>query len=623
MRAPGEAAARELALLQWAETTAVGDLWNPDDARWATALARASLEQNPRQDFQRERARFAARRLGERDEGLAGFLRRPLWSPRWPLRAALLGLLIGIGLERLGGAQMNLLALPLWGVLTLQLLGYLLFIATRGRSLPLAGLWTRWLSRGAAAGGRLGAVMGRWLRISAPLQQARAALVWHAALLGLSLGLIAGLYGRALQKEYVIGWESTYLQAEQVQGLVDRVLAPASRLSGIAVPAVATLRHGAGQAPRTPAGPWLHLLALTVGLVALPRLALALLAGARAYRLARALPWPSGLGGARDIRLAVVDPEGRLAGSLFGEAGERLASPEGDRLFVQRLAAPPPAPRRRWWQTVTAPAFDLLLAEAPPLRHWHDEGRLLRTLNPAPALQPAWQRLLAQWQSQQDERLERAAGLLADCLAQALQARVELARAEEAPAAVQAMLQPLLREATLGLLRLHGRDGEAAEPQLTRLDAHLQLRLPLPQGRSALLGGVVGGALVGLKADIASGGLTLGGGALLGAVAGGLSAAGLSDWLNRQLDRRRASVRLDASALPALAEAALRRYLAVLDEPPSPAIDEALAAAVAAQDWAAAASGEEAGMAGRLQPLLGDALRRLLAALNGISAPRS
>ena len=81
------------------------------------------------------------------------------------------------------------------------------------------------------------------------------ALLWHVGMIGLNLGLIAGLYLRALGMEILIGWESTYLDAAQVQRLADVLLAPAALFTGLAVPDVAPLRHGALQAPGALAPP--------------------------------------------------------------------------------------------------------------------------------------------------------------------------------------------------------------------------------------------------------------------------------------------------------------------------------------------------------------------------------
>jgi hypothetical protein len=103
-------------------------------------------------------------------------------------------------------------------------------------------------------------------------------------------GAVAGLYVRGLVFEYRAGWESTFLDPPAVHRILDIFLGPASALSGIALPGVdhlAELRFSAGNDGEN-AAPWIHLLALTVGAVAIvPRLVLALLARMLEHRRAR------------------------------------------------------------------------------------------------------------------------------------------------------------------------------------------------------------------------------------------------------------------------------------------------------------------------------------------------
>ena len=73
---------------------------------------------------------------------------------------------------------------------------------------------------------------------------------------------MAGMYLRGLVLDYRVGWESTFLDAGTVQPLLSTLLAPASALSGIAVPDVAGCRrcacppaprrHGVGRAVDPP-----------------------------------------------------------------------------------------------------------------------------------------------------------------------------------------------------------------------------------------------------------------------------------------------------------------------------------------------------------------------------------
>src|SRR5262249_51941649 len=88
-------------------------------------------------------------------------------------------------------------------------------------------------------------------------------------------------------------------------------------------------------------------------------------------------------------------------------------------------------------------------------------------------------------------------------------------------AAMQAPAERLdldVRASTDNLLALPGLEGAAAGVVLTRLAEHFAVREPVSEGKAAVIGGVLTGALAGLKADIASGGLTMGGGLLAGGV---------------------------------------------------------------------------------------------------------
>src|SRR6185369_2620293 len=99
----------------------------------------------------------------------------------------------------------------------------------------------------------------------------------------------------------------------------------------------------------------------------------------------------------------------------------------------------------------------------------------------------------------------------------------------------------------------------AAEGEIReRLAAGYDLRLRLDETQAAMWGGAVTGALVGLKADLLSGGLTLGGGVL-----GALGSAGLARCVNLVRGTGRSFVTWNAAALDTMVEAALLRLLAV------------------------------------------------------------
>lgn len=631
-----EAAARRVALLDWAESHEVGALWSPEDARWATQQARA---EGASVDFRQARARHAARRLGERDDRLTELLARPLWSGSWALGAAGSGLALGLGLDRLGGQQLNLLALPLWGVLALQLLAYsLLFVLAfrrpqEAKEGPVLRLWQRLLTPGAI--GRASQALAHWWRLSLPLQAARSALLWHLALLGLNLGLIAGLYLRALGLEILIGWESTYLDAAQVQRLADVLLAPAAWVTGVAVPDVAPLRHGALQGPQALAADWLHLLAATVALVALPRLLLVLRAAQRSWRLARALPLNVGSGPA-DLRLLVIDPKhgssGRLAGSLLGEAGERLSSPEGDRLLLTRADAAPATLPATWGgralallnaSPAPAPVFDAcveaddLPAAAPG---WPAQRRQLRALGPlwAPARQPAWRRLLEAWEAPVREREGQARQLMAQALAHLCLQPLHLPEGADPQAQLRKAVDQQLQVLAGKLRELYGQDAALdAAPSAAEPWPH-QIVRPRPVVRNSVLGGAMGGAATGLGADLAAGGLTLGAGALIGAVVGGVAGSGLTEWFNRRQGRRTASLQVDlVEAAPLLISEVLNVWLAQVGlRLPAAQVQ----AALPVQAWPAVFQGAPPEVQQRLEALLAQACETLLAAADAAAA---
>ena len=119
------------------------------------------------------------------------------------------------------------------------------------------------------------------------------------------------------------------------------------------------------------------------------------------------------------------------------------------------------------------------------------------------------------------------------------------------------------RASTLELITFHGLGGSAGRDILARLGNQYEMRLRLDEKQAAAWGGAVTGALVGLKADVLSGGLTFGGGLLTGGVLGALGSAGLARCVNLVRGTDRSLVAWKAEALDAIVEAALLRYLAV------------------------------------------------------------
>jgi len=77
------------------------------------------------------------------------------------------------------------------------------------------------------------------------------------------------------------------------------------------------------------------------------------------------------------------------------------------------------------------------------------------------------------------------------------------------------------------------------------------------------MGGVVSGALTGLAADLASGGLTFGGGMVAGALLGAFGGAGIARGFNTIRGKNETLLRWDTAFLDQQVASALLRYLAI------------------------------------------------------------
>ena len=303
-----------------------------------------------------ERAHHAMQRLRPRDAMADRFLQaRPAAGP-WLLAAVLLGLGLGLLVDRIGPSQrINLLAVPiglllLWNVavyLVLALQALLPARARRGLRQRLPALWSSRLP-GSQAPGPLQRLSVDWGRASAPANAARAALLLHAAAAALALGVVAGLYARGLVLDYRAGWQSTFLEPATVRQLLALVLAPASAVTGLAVPgveAIAALRVGPDGAAQGPAAGWLHLIAATLALVVVgPRLLLAAVAAWHIRQLSRCWPLPWS------------EP--------YFQALLRTGSGQALQAWVLPHAAPPSAAAERALQALLDAAAD----DAVPLR---------------------------------------------------------------------------------------------------------------------------------------------------------------------------------------------------------------------------------------------------------------
>jgi hypothetical protein len=300
-----EHTARDVVLVRAIETTDQNkEILSDDDRLYASRSARELAQwraadrksEATGDDFLQQRAEQILKRLAERHPAFAGFLqqRAPLRALGWAL--PVIGLLLGAGLDRITDPhRVDLLSAPLLLIIAWNLLVYLglliwLFIPSKPR-----------VPRPLKPPRKLPAVLStalvnfatEWSQLSAKLTSARLSRTIHLSAAMFATGALLSLYARGLLSQYAAGWESTFLDAEQVHNLLTILFAPAVslfHLQGFTLAEIDALRFpnttAAGGGAR-----WVHLYAATIVLlVVLPRLLLAAFAQWRAVRLARHFP---------------------------------------------------------------------------------------------------------------------------------------------------------------------------------------------------------------------------------------------------------------------------------------------------------------------------------------------
>ena len=327
-------------------------------------------------------------------------------------------------------------------------------------------------------------------------------------------------------------------------------------------------------------------------------------------------------------------------------------------VLLNQLGAPRPAAEEaaeveRWRSHLAAtPLVRAVLPMDAFARCWVQELTLLRAAEAAldGDARATMARLRRAWAERREAQFAQAMALLAASMARVALAReavadagrlrdaarrlgraLGLARGADDPAtlaqqALAAALDAEVRHDTAELIALHGLRGQAQGEILQRVAEHFELHLPLPEGKAAALGGLLTGALTGLKADLATGGMSLGAGLLAGGVLGALGGAGAARAVNLLRGLEQGWVGWSDEALTPMTEAALLRYLAIAHfgrgrgdwaAGESPPHWRAVVRAALAPQHAALAllwrqRGDADALAGRLQPLLDAAARAAL-----------
>jgi hypothetical protein len=124
-------------------------------------------------------------------------------------------------------------------------------------------------------------------------------------------------------------------------------------------------------------------------------------------------------------------------------------------------------------------------------------------------------------------------------------------------------LDAAVRAATDELIALHGLSGRAAGEILSRMGTEYAVDKAADPGKASLIGAALSGALGGLAADLAAGGLTFGAGAVLGGLLGAAGARGLAGAYNLARGSDATTVRWSGEFLTGRVAGAVLRYLAV------------------------------------------------------------
>ena len=255
-----------------------------------------------------------------------------------------------------------------------------------------------------------------------------------------------------------------------------------------------------------------------------------------------------------------------------------------------RAASEEAAEVARWRDGVgTRPFIRGVLSLDAFARCWVQEGVLLREVAPVVPIhkRAGFARLSQAWHAAREARFRAAMAAIAKPIARAACDRLGVpdaglrgtlldmgkaigiggARGDGAKQAAMRTLSERLdaeiRGSTDRLIAIHHLEGRAAADVMARLVENVTTDTPVNERKAAVIGGLVSGALSGLAADLASGGLTFGAGLLAGGVVGAVGAAGLAHGFNLVRGKTEATIRWSDEFIAALVPAAVLRYLAV------------------------------------------------------------
>ena len=272
-------------------------------AHWQAAEQRSAATLP---EFLHHRAEQLLKRLAARHKMFASVTQghSGMWGASWLL--PVVALLVGGMAERFGDPhRVDVLSMPLLGIIAWNMLAYLLFVLWALIPARRAGLRRGLANRMALGSGHVprrlphvlaGGVlqfMVDWARLGARLNMARIERILHWSAAAFAVGAILSLYARGIVENYAAGWESTFLDPSHVHRLLSVVFAPAEHIFGLqafTLDEVMNL-HNWDESHLGNGARWVHLYAASLVLyVVLPRLILGGIAAVRALWLRRRFP---------------------------------------------------------------------------------------------------------------------------------------------------------------------------------------------------------------------------------------------------------------------------------------------------------------------------------------------
>ena len=218
-------------------------------------------------------------------------------------------------------------------------------------------------------------------------------------------------------------------------------------------------------------------------------------------------------------------------------------------------------------------------------RCWVQESRLLEAIATCapPSQSQGARRIAAAWHKRNVARFQKSMALVAEGLMRAARETEEVrspplsfrnlvskghreARADAKRIAMAGVVERLKHAesaTTSGLLELHRLPDTALDAIEQGLEVNVDTQAAVDASQAGLAG-AASGAAVGASVDLATGGLTLGVAALLGALVGGGAAVVSAAWNNRKSPNGTTTIQLSDEMLRALVEAHLLRYIAII-----------------------------------------------------------